>query len=313
MNFEGKVAIVTGAGAGLGRLYALTLAKKGAKVLVNDMNAKAANTVVEEIKASGGVACADVHSVVDGDKVVASCIEAFGTVHIIINNAGILRDVGFKKQTPEQWDLVLKVHLYGTRNICKAAWKTMSEQKYGRIVNVTSVNGLYGQFGQSNYSAAKLGIVGFSKSLAIEGKKKNIKCNVIAPGAGTAMTATVMPKAMCDAWKPELVAPIVSFLSHEECPVSGEVFESGGGWVAQVKWKRTQGHYFDVDSGFGPEDIKNHWNDITNFDGADFPEDTAQDKNPFKNKQLKQIIASMQAKDKAAKAAKKAAKAQSKL
>lgn len=308
MNFNDKVAIVTGAGAGLGRLYALTLAGRGAKVLVNDMNATAAHAVVEEIKGAGGVAAADTNSVVDGEKVVATCLATFGTVHIIINNAGILRDVSFSKQSPEQWDLVLKVHLHGTRNMCKAAWKTMSQQKYGRIVNVTSVNGLYGQFGQSNYSAAKMGIVGFSKTLAIEGAKKNIKCNVIAPGAGTAMTATIMPKAMCDAWSPDLVAPIVTFLSHADCPVSGEVFESGGGWVAQVKWKRTQGHYFDVDSKFGPEEIKAQWSKITNFDGADFPEDTAQDKNPMKNKQLKQIIAKIQADAKAAKVA-KAAKA----
>lgn len=302
MKYDGKVAIVTGGGAGLGRIYCLDFAKRGAKVVVNDMNAKAANAVVDEIKAAGGEAHPDTNSVVDGDKVVGTALEKYGAVHIIINNAGILRDVSFMKQTPEQFDLVLKVHLYGTRNICKAAWKTMVSQKYGRIVNVTSVNGLYGQFGQSNYSAAKMGIVGFSKTLALEGAKKNIKVNVVAPGAGTAMTATVMPKNIVEAWKPDLVAPIVSFLVHEDCPISGEVFESGGGWVAQVKWKRTQGHYFDIDGKFGPEEIKASWDKITDFKDADFPEDTAQDMNPMKNKQLTQIIAKMQAKMKAAKA-----------
>ena len=222
-------------------------------------------------------------------------------MHIIVNNAGVLRDTSFSKQTPEQWDIVLKVHLYGTRNICKAAWPLMNKQKYGRIVNVTSVNGLYGQFGQSNYSSAKLGIVGFTKTLALEGAKKDIKVNVIAPGAGTAMTATVMPKNIVDAWKPELVCPIVAFLSHEECPCTGSIFESGGGWVAMVKLKRTQGHYFDVDATYGPEEIKANFSKITDWTGSDFPDDTAQDMNPMNNKQLKQIIAKLTAKKPAAK------------
>lgn len=296
MNYNGKVALVTGAGAGLGRIYALLLASRGAKVVVNDMNADAANKVVAEIKAAGGEAAASVNSVVDGDKVIASCIEAFGGIHIIINNAGILRDVSFAKQTPEQWDIVVKVHLYGTKAICKAAWPHMRGQGYGRIVNITSVNGLYGQFGQTNYSAAKAGILGFTKALAMEGAKKNIKVNVVAPGAGTAMTATIMPKALVEAWKPEYVAPIVAFLCHEDCPATGSIFESGGGWVAQVKWKRTQGHYFDVDSSFGPEQIKEQWARITDWTDSDFPDDTHQDKNPLKNKQLKQIIAKMQQK-----------------
>jgi len=294
LNYDGKVALVTGAGAGLGRIYALLLAERGAKVVVNDMNADAANKVVAEIKAKGGEAAADTHSVVDGDKVVATCLEAFGGIHIIINNAGVLRDVSFAKQTAEQWDLVVKVHLYGTKAICKAAWKHMTAQKYGRIVNITSVNGLYGQFGQSNYSAAKMGIVGFSKTLGMEGSRKNVKVNVVAPGAGTAMTATIMPKQIVDAWKPEYVAPIVSFLCHEDCPTTGSIFESGGGWVAQVKWKRTQGHYFDVDVPFGPDEVKKNWSAITDWTDSDFPDDSHQDKNPMKNKQLKQIIAKMQ-------------------
>lgn len=294
MRYDGKVALVTGAGAGLGRLYALTLASRGAKVCVNDMNAEAGMKVVKEIEAAGGVAVADAHSVVEGDKVVATCLAKFGAIHIIVNNAGILRDVSFSKQTNEQWDLVLAVHLQGTKSICKAAWKTMNAQKYGRIINITSINGLYGQFGQTNYSAAKMGIVGLTKSLALEGAKKNIKANVVAPGAGTAMTATVMPKAMVDAWKPEYVAPIINFLAHEDCPATGSIFESGGGWIAQVKWKRTAGHYFDVDGTYGPEEVKAAWSKITNWDGADFPDDSAQDMNPMKNKQLVQIMKKMQ-------------------
>jgi multifunctional beta-oxidation protein len=306
MKYDGKVALITGAGAGLGRIYALFFAARGAKVVVNDMNAKMGQSVVDEITKAGGVACLDNNNVVDGDKVVATALKNFGAVHIIVNNAGVLRDVGFAKQTPEQFDLVVKVHLYGTRNICKAAWAGMCAQKYGRIINVTSVNGLYGQFGQSNYSAAKMGITGFSKTLSLEGAKKNIKVNVLAPGAGTAMTATVMPKNIVDAWKPDLVLPIVAFLGHEECPTTGSIFESGGGWVAQVKWLRTQGHYFDVDATFGPEEIKAEWAKITDWKGADFPDDTAQDMNPMNNKQLKQIIAKIGKQAIAAKAAAKA-------
>jgi NAD(P)-dependent dehydrogenase (short-subunit alcohol dehydrogenase family) len=297
MKYDGTVDIVTGGGAGLGRIYCKDFAKRGAKVVVNDMNAKAANAVVDEIKAMGGEAVPSVFSVVDGEKVIASAVDAFGTVHIIVNNAGVLRDVSFAKQTREQWDLVVNVHLNGTMAMCKAAWKIMNTQKYGRIINVTSVNGLYGQFGQSNYSAAKMGIVGFSKTLAMEGKKNGIKVNVVAPGAGTAMTATVMPKQIVENWKPEYVSPIVQYLAHEECPVSGGIFESGGGWCAQVKWSRTQGHYFDVDNGFTLEDMKANFSKVTDFKGADFPDDThlAAGRNPMLNKQLTQILKKMQA------------------
>jgi NAD(P)-dependent dehydrogenase (short-subunit alcohol dehydrogenase family) len=254
------------------------------------MNAEAAAKVVQEIKSAGGEAAPDTHSVVDGDKAVATCLSTFGAIHIIVNNAGILRDVSFGKMTMEQWDVVIKVHLYGTMATCKAAWKTMNEQKYGRIVNITSVNGLYGQFGQANYSAAKMGIAGLSKSLAMEGAKNNIKVNVLAPGAGTAMTATIMPKNIVEAWKPEYVAPMLAFLCHEECPCTGAIFESGGGWVAEVKWKRTQGVYFDLDKPYGPEQIKAEFKKIQDFTDSDFPDDSHKDTNPMNNKQLKQVF-----------------------
>eukprot|EP01046_Picozoa_sp_COSAG06_P033471 COSAG06_NODE_3418_length_5371_cov_196.405918_5_plen_159_part_01 len=155
IEYDGQVAIVTGAGAGLGRLYAVLLAGRGAKVIVNDMNPEAADGVVAEIKAAGGEATADYHSVVEGEAVVATAVDAYGSVHIIVNNAGILRDTSFQRMKPEEFDIVVQVHLYGTFAICRAAWPIMREQEYGRIVNITSVNGLYGQFGQANYSAAK--------------------------------------------------------------------------------------------------------------------------------------------------------------
>merc|ERR1712166_1177451 len=290
MSYDGKVALITGAGAGLGRLYAHTFAKRGAKVVVNDMNKEAADAVVAELKALGAEAGADYNSCVDGDKVVATAIALFGTVHIIVNNAGVLRDVSFARMSDEQWEIVIKTHLYGTFSVCKAAWGAMREQEYGR-----TVNGLYGQRGQANYSAAKGGIVGFSKTLAKEGVSKNIKVNVVAPGAGTAMTATVMPKELCDLWKPEYVAPIVNFLCHEACPCSGDIFESGGGFTAQVKWKRTEGAYFDLDTEFGPEDIRDRWAQITDFTNSDFPDDEKEREaeDITANKQLTQILARM--------------------
>jgi NAD(P)-dependent dehydrogenase (short-subunit alcohol dehydrogenase family) len=259
------------------------------------MNKEAADAVVAELRSQyNAKAGADYNSVVDGEKVVETAISLFGTVHVIINNAGVLRDVSFARMTDDQWDIVMKTHIYGTYAVCKAAWAKMREQQYGRIVNVTSVNGLYGQRGQANYSAAKGAIVGFTKTLAKEGKSKNIKVNVVAPGAGTAMTATVMPKELVDAWKPEYVAPLVNFLCHEECPCTGDIFESGGGFTAQVKWMRTEGVYFDLEKPFGPEQVKEQWSKITSWDGApDFPDDEKlkEDSDPFANKQIKQILA----------------------
>jgi multifunctional beta-oxidation protein len=277
IEYEGQVAIVTGAGAGLGRLYALMLAARNAKVVVNDMNPESAATVVEEIKAAGGEATADTHSVVEGDAVVGTAVEAYGAVHIIVNNAGILRDTSFQRMKPEEFDIVVQVHLYGTFSMCRAAWPIMREQEYGRIVNITSVNGLYGQFGQANYSAAKSGIVGLSKTLAQEGAKRNIKCNVVAPGAGTAMTATVMPEHLVAAWLPDYVAPMIAVLASEQVPCSGSIFEAAGGWFGQVKWMRTQGAFFDIadweNKPFTPEDVLGRFSEITDWTDAVFPDD----------------------------------------
>lgn len=180
LRFDGKVAIVTGAGGGLGKVYALMFAARGAKVVVNDLggsfkgegaSSKAADLVVDEIKKAGGEATANYDSVEFGEKIVQTALDAYGTVDIIVNNAGILRDVGFHKMSQQDWDLIYTVHLKGTYALCKAAWNVMREKKYGRIVNVASAAGIYGNFGQANYSAAKLGILGLSQTLAREGKK----------------------------------------------------------------------------------------------------------------------------------------------
>lgn len=176
----------------LGRAYSLLFAKLGASVVVNDvMNP---DTTVAEIRKAGGKAVGDKHSVEDGEAVIETCVKAFGTVHIIINNAGILRDKSFAAMTDEQWDQVMAVHLNGTYKVTKAAWPIFLKQKYGRVVNTTSTSGIYGNFGQANYATAKLAILGFSRALAREGVKYNILVNTIAPNAGTAMTRTIMPE-----------------------------------------------------------------------------------------------------------------------
>ena len=264
VSFKGKVVLVTGAGAGLGRAYALLFAKLGAKVVVNDVADP--NPVVNEIKAMGGEAAGDKHSVEDGDAVVASAVKAFGTVHVVINNAGILRDKSFAAMTDDQWNLVVNVHLRGTYKVTKAAWPYMLAQKYGRIVNTASTSGIYGNFGQANYAVAKLGILGFSRALAREGEKYNIRVNTIAPNAGTAMTATVFPEEIVRAFKPEYVAPLVGLLAAENVPGTGGLFEVGSGWIGATRWQRTGGHAFPLTTPLTPEAVIANFDDITNFD-----------------------------------------------
>ena len=221
VNFKGKTVIITGAGAGLGRAYALMYGKLGANVVVNDVSKENAQRVVEEVKQVGGQAIAAPFSAEDGDAIVKAAVEAFGTVHVLIANAGILRDKSFQAMTAAEWDAVVAVHLKGTYKCAKAVWPIFQNQKYGRIVTTASGVGLYGNFGQANYSTAKSAIIGLTKTLAIEGARYNIKVNVIAPSAGTAMTKTIWPQEMVDLFKPDYVAPIVGFLSSDDCPVTG--------------------------------------------------------------------------------------------
>lgn len=246
------MAIVTGAGNGLGRSYALLLASRGAKVVVNDLGKSVrgdgaaaaqspADVVVGEIKKAGGEAVANYDSVEFGDKIVKTALDAFGTVDIVINNAGILRDVSFQKMSELDWDLIMKVHLKGAFSVTRAAWNIMREKKYGRIINTGSASGIYGSFGQANYATAKLGLWGFTQTLAKEGEKRNIRCNCIAPLAGTRMTQTVMPADVVEALKPEYVAPFVAFLSHESCEDNGALFEVGAGYIAKQRWQRSAG------------------------------------------------------------------------
>ncbi|CAI4210603.1 unnamed protein product [Parascedosporium putredinis] len=292
LDFNGRVALVTGGGAGIGRAYALAFAKHGASVVVNDLVNP--DDVVAEIKAAGGKAAGVKASAEDGEAVIKGAIDAFGRVDIIVNNAGILRDKAFTNMTDELWDPVMNVHLRGTYKVTKAAWPYFLKQKYGRVINTTSTSGIYGNFGQANYAAAKAGILGFSRALALEGAKYNIYVNTIAPNAGTAMTKTILPEELVQAFKPDYVAPLVLALASDKVPnPTGGLYEVGSGWIGQTRWQRTGGHGFPVDVTLTPEEVLKYWKDIVTFDGrADHPE-KGQDG-------LKKIMANMENKSKKA-------------
>jgi 3-hydroxyacyl-CoA dehydrogenase/3a,7a,12a-trihydroxy-5b-cholest-24-enoyl-CoA hydratase len=254
------------------------LAKRGAKVVVNDLGgsmdgsgsgSSAADKVVDEIKAAGGQAVASydgVDSWEGAQKIVAKAKEAFGKLDIVINNAGILRDVSFLKMSEEDWDKVLRVHLSGTMYVTKAAWPLLRENNFGRVVNTTSAAGLYGNFGQANYSAAKLGIVGLTKTLAHEGAKYNIKVNAIAPIAKSRMTETVMPPAVLDKLLPEYVSALVAYLCSAECQDSAQIYAVGGGYFSRVAVVEAEGVGIPLDK-VSPEAVVEQWakiNDLSN-------------------------------------------------
>ncbi len=259
LDFKGRVAIVTGAGGGLGREHALLLAKRGAKVVVNDLGGArdgsghsltAAEAVVAEIRTAGGEAIANGASVTDFDAVqamVQQAIDTWGRVDILVNNAGILRDKTFAKMDLADFRLVLDVHLMGAVHCCKAVWPHMVEQKYGRILMTTSSTGLYGNFGQSNYGAAKLALVGFMQTLALEGAKFDIRVNSLAPTAATRMTEGLMPQAVLDALSPKAVAPAMLVLVSEDAPTR-TILCAGAGHVESANITMTQGDWIGLDS-----------------------------------------------------------------
>lgn len=276
IRFDGKVAIVTGAGNGLGRAHALLLGARGAKVVVNDLgvstdgrgsSSAAADAVVAEIRALGGEAVADHHSVTEGEKIVATALQAFGTVDILINNAGILRDTSFHKMTEEQWDLIQDVHVKGAFRLTHAVWPIMRDKGYGRIVMTASGAGIFGNFGQCNYSTAKSGLIGFANSLAIDGASKNIRVNTIAPIAASRMVIAsgLFPEELHDKLKVEDVAPLVGWLCSEQCPDTGGLFEVGGGFHAKYRWERSHGRFLHTNT-LSPELVRDNWERITRFD-----------------------------------------------
>jgi len=283
IRFDGRVAIVTGAGAGLGRVYALELARRGARVVVNDLGGardgsgkgskNPADQVVEEIEALGGEAVSNydsVTSVTGGDNIVRAALDAFGTVDILINNAGILRDKTFLKMEPQSWQAVLDVHLNGAYNVSRPAFGVMKAKGYGRILMTTSAAGLYGNFGQTNYSAAKMGLVGLMNTLKLEGQKYNIKVNTIAPVAASRLTADILPPDFIDKLKPELVAPMALYLVSEQCPVSGNIYNVGMGCFNRAAIVTGPGIVVgDIGREIpDPEQLLAQWENVTTLKGA---------------------------------------------
>ena len=278
IRYDGQVAIVTGAGNGLGKSHAIQLAARGAKVVVNDLGgsvdgsgggSEASLAVVTEIEAAGGEAMAHGANVADFEQVqdmVAKTMDRWGRVDILVNNAGILRDKSFGKGSLDDFKLVLDVHLMGSVNCTKACWDIMREQNYGRIVVTTSSSGLYGNFGQTNYGAAKMGVIGMMNTLAQEGAKNNVRINALAPTAGTRMTEGIKNKKAFDLMTPETVTPAVLYLVSQDAPTR-TILAAGAGAFAVSKIVETDGVYLD-ESEQTPEGIAAHWEAIANSEPA---------------------------------------------
>jgi NAD(P)-dependent dehydrogenase (short-subunit alcohol dehydrogenase family) len=279
LGFDGKVAIITGSGGGLGREHALLLASRGALVVINDLGGAvdgtgsdkgAAERMVDEIRQLGGEAVADTNSVATpegGAAIVQTAIDAFGRVDIVVNNAGILRDKSFHNMTPDLWSAVIDVHLNGAYHVTSAAWPHMRANAYGRVVSTASGAGIFGNFGQANYGAAKMGLVGFTRVLAQEGAKYDIKANVIAPVARTRMTEDILG-SLGDRMEPRFVSPLVTYLCHESCEATGRIFTVAGGRVAEVFIAEGPGY---TDPDLTPESIAANWDAVTDRSVYDVP------------------------------------------
>jgi NAD(P)-dependent dehydrogenase (short-subunit alcohol dehydrogenase family) len=279
LGFDGRVAIITGAGGGLGRAHALLLASRGAQVVVNDLggsvsgeggSASPAHTAAREIQDLGGVAVPDTNSVATpdgGEAIVQTALDAFGRVDVVINNAGILRDRTFQNMTSDLLGPVLDVHLKGAFHVTRPAWVKMREQSYGRILNTTSNAGILGNFGQTNYGAAKMGLIGLTRVLAHEGAKYNVKANAIAPVARTRMTEDLLGP-MAERLDPSLVSPIAAWLVHEDCPVTGEIYSAAAGRISRYFIGLTEGYY---NPHLTIEDVRDHFEEIRDERGYMVP------------------------------------------
>ncbi|XP_071444622.1 peroxisomal multifunctional enzyme type 2 [Hetaerina americana] len=276
LRFDGRVAVVTGSGAGLGRAYALLLADRGCSVVVNDLGGArdgqgrstvAADAVVNEIRAKGGKAVGDYHSVEEGQKIIQTALDNFGRIDILINNAGILRDRSFPRISNSDWDAIQAVHLKGSFATTQAAWPHFRKQKFGRIIMTSSASGLYGNFGQANYSAAKMGLVGLANTIAIEGNKNNIHCNVIVPTAASRLTEDIMPPEFFEQLKPDLIAPVVAWLCHESSTDNGCIIGSAAGWAAKYHLVRSKGKVLrkHITDGVTIEDVRDSWDKVTDM------------------------------------------------
>jgi NAD(P)-dependent dehydrogenase (short-subunit alcohol dehydrogenase family) len=283
IDFTGRVAILTGAGGGLGRNHAMELAKRGAKVVVNDLGGSktgvgsspsAADRVVEEIRALGGEAVPNYDNVATpegGENIVQTAVDAFGKVDILINNAGILLDSTFAKMDEKRWDVVVAVHLKGTFCVTRPTFLHMMKQGYGRIIMTTSGSGLFGNFGQTNYASAKMGVVGLANVLKLEGAKHNIKTNVIAPIAGTRLTEDVVPPEIFKRMKVDFVTPVVLYMCSEQCQDSGLVINAGLGYFSRSAIMTGEGVMLsDGTKVPTPEEIMENWERITSLDNPRF-------------------------------------------
>jgi len=280
VRFDDRVAVITGAGGGLGRAHALLLASRGAKVVINDLGGAMDGTggdqtpaqkVCDEIKAAGGEAVPNYNSVADWEgaqAIIQTAIDSFGKIDILINNAGILRDKSIMKMEVADWDIIMAVHLSGTFFCTKAAFPHMREAGYGRILSTASAAGLYGNFGQTNYGAAKLGIMGMMHTVKLEGAKYNIKANTLVPVAGTRLTATVMPPQVVEQLKPEFVSPIAAYMVSELCEMSGATVVAGAGYFSRAAIVEGPGHFFDDPAAVTPDDIAANIAAISTLEGA---------------------------------------------
>ncbi|HON39729.1 MAG TPA: SDR family oxidoreductase [Deltaproteobacteria bacterium] len=283
IDFTGRVAIVTGAGAGLGRCHALELAKRGAKVVINDLggardgvgsDSSAANKVVEEIKALGGEAVPNydnVASVEGGANIVKTAVDAFGKVDILINNAGILRDKSFTKMEEENWDAVMNVHLKGAYCVSRPAFEVMRANNYGRIIMTTSGAGLFGNFGQSNYASAKMGLIGLTNVLKLEGAKYNIMTNVIVPVAASRLTEDVLPPEFFEKMKPDFVTPAVLYMCSDKCTDNGMIINAALGYFSRTAVMTGPGAILSDGKKIPtPEEVMESWSKITSLENPKF-------------------------------------------
>lgn len=275
LDFGGDVVIVTGAGRGLGRRYALDLAASGARVVVTARDEPAAAEVVDLIRTRAGSAVAAVADARDGERPVEVALAEFGRVDALIVNAGAVRDRSFLKMTGADWQEVLDVHLGGAYAACVAVWPHLMAQRSGAILLTTSGAGLHGNFGQANYAAAKAGVIGLAKTLAVEGARRGVRANALAPMATTGMTEGVFDERLAAALPPEGVSPFALALIHRSCELTGQVVEAGGGWASVLRWERSAGIRLPADR-IDPAAVAARWTDLTRFDaGSDHPSTTA--------------------------------------
>ncbi len=281
MRFDGCAIIITGAGGGLGSSHARLLAARGARVVVNDTggdvqgaggDSSAAQAVVDEIRAAGGEAVAVCESVENGQRIVDATLDYFGRVDAVINNAGIIRDRSFHKMGDEEWDAVYRVHLLGSYRVTRAAWPEMMKRNYGRVVMTTSASGLFGNFGQANYAAAKMGLVGLVMTLAQEGARCGIRANAVSPSALSRMTEDLLPQDLGQSLQPDKVSALVACLVHDSCTASGQIFEAAGGWYDRVRLQRSRSVFFDANSKVEPEALHRRWQELDDFEDGEGPE-----------------------------------------